>query len=177
MMRTIKQRFKGITVQIISIITIGLLAACKSSKDVALTTYINQVKKRSAQPIEPIPEYTLLAKYSYPEHDTRRSPFKPKEEKKIDNRAPNISRPKQPLEEYPLDALKFVGVLKQGAIIWCLISKPDAMIIKVKVGDYMGKNFGRVISVSENSLTLEETIRILGKWERKITIFNLNASK
>ncbi|MDX1836656.1 pilus assembly protein PilP [Legionella taurinensis] len=155
----------------------AVLAGCTSSADSELTRYINEIKSRPGRPIEPIPQVAPLPKFTYPEVDSRRSPFKPKEIKMTneDKLAPNTNRPKQPLEQYPLDSLKFVGVLKENETVWGLISKPDGEIVRVKPGDYMGQNFGKVISISNELLKLEETTQIAGKWKKQITTINLNA--
>lgn len=163
---------------LISVIMIVTLAACSSTEDMELSRYIYDIKARKATPIDPIPDFVSIEKFLYPENDMRRSPFKKKEVPKVDDRlAPNTNRPKQPLEQFPLDALKFVGILKQDSTIWGLISQPDGSIARVRVGDYMGQNFGKIISISDTSLKLEETVQISGKWEKKVTTFNLNASE
>ena len=94
-----------------------------------------------------------------------------------DQLAPDTKRPKQRLEQFPLDALKFVGTLEQGSSTWGLISLPNGEIVCVRPGDYMGKNFGRILRITDTVLVLEETIRAAGKWQKKQTIFNLNAGK
>lgn len=158
-------------------VMIALIAACASSADEELSRYINEIKIRPAKPIEPIPVFIPLEKFIYPEQDNRRSPFKQKEAMKtVDPFAPDTKRTKQALEQFPLDALKFVGVLKQGSVVWALISQPNGDVTRVKIGDYMGQNFGKVIRINDTTLKLEETVQVAGKWERKITTFNLNAS-
>lgn len=158
------------------VLLIIMLLGCESSEDDYLNNYINNIKARKPKPIESIPDIVPLAKFVYPEKDNRRSPFKQKEVIKIDKYAPNKNRPKEPLEHFPLDALRFVGVLKQGSLIWGLISKPGGEIVRVKIGNYMGENFGKIIDLTDTSLKLEETVQVEGKWEKKITVFNLNAS-
>jgi type IV pilus assembly protein PilP len=152
------------------------LSGCSSSADDELTRYINQVKAKSARPIPPIPEFPPLKAFQYPDPDERRSPFHLTELKQQENEnlnAPNMKRPKQALESYPLDALKFVGTLKQENQIWALISTPIGTISRVMVGEYMGKNFGKVIKVTDKALEIEETVQVEGKWEKKMTTFNL----
>ncbi|KTD50639.1 type IV pilus biogenesis protein PilP [Legionella quinlivanii] len=163
---------------LIVILTGYVLSGCDTSADLELSRYINEVKSRKAQPIEPIPTIKPLAKFVYPENESRRSPFKPKTVKQFqDKLAPNTKRPKQPLEEYPLDSLKFVGILKQDNMIWGLISKPSGEIVRVRPGDYMGQNYGKIIQITNNILKLEETIQIDGKWEKKVTSFSLSAKE
>ncbi|WP_058483009.1 pilus assembly protein PilP [Legionella spiritensis] len=154
------------------------LASCSSSADSELSRYINKIKSRKARPIEPLPSFKPLPKFAYPDIDTRRSPFKPKEIKASEDKyAPNTNRSKQPLENYPLDSLKFVGILKQGPTIWALVSEPGGEIARVKPGDYMGQNYGKVISITNQLLKLEETVQIAGKWKKRITTININAGE
>lgn len=149
------------------------LFACHSSVD-DLTHYINTIKSRPAAPIEPIPTFTPLKKFNYPEDMPRRNPFVPLAPKQQEDLfAPNINRTKQPLEAFPLDALKFVGILRQEGKLWGLIMQPGGLITRVKVGDYMGQNFGQVLSIKNKVINLEETIKINGLWKKRGMIINL----
>ena len=56
---------------------------------------------------------------------------------------PDLNRPKEPLEAFPLESLKMVGVLQQKNTNFALI-KADTGLYRVKVGNYMGQNFGIV---------------------------------
>jgi type IV pilus assembly protein PilP len=153
-----------------------LLGAC-SSDDSELKRYINMIKTRPARPIEPIPEFQPLKKFIYPEKDNRRSPFKPVVAEQEESFAPNIKRPKQPLEAFPLDALNFVGILKEGPMLWALISQPGGFVSRVKPGDYMGQNYGQILSIQDKAIQLEETLNVNGKWEKKTTTLTLRAPK
>jgi len=163
----------------IYLLLVCLIVGCSSSADSELARYIYEVKLRKSAPIEPIPELLPLETYIYPEHPERRNPFKLKAVKtqQVDMLAPNTARPKEPLEMFPLDALKFVGIWKQGGVTWGLVSQPGGVVTRVKVGTYMGQNFGRIISITETSLKLEERVQASGKWDSKITTFNLNTSE
>lgn len=142
------------------------LLGCSSDED--LRQYIQDIKSRPSKSIEPIPTFEPPPKFLYPEEEKRRSPFKPiPVPQEVDRFAPNINRPKQPLEAFPLDALKFVGILKEGSSIWGLIRQPNGMVARVKSGDYMGKNFGQIIRITNETIELEETVQIGGKWEKK----------
>lgn len=149
-----------------------ILIAC-SSDESKLSRYINTIKARPPRPVEPIPEPQPIAKFIYPEVDSRRSPFKPIVEQAEDAFAPNVKRPKQPLEHFPLDALKFVGILKQGKLVWALIGQPGGLVSRVKLGDYMGQNYGQVIDIKDKVILLEETVQTAGKWEKKKIKFDL----
>lgn len=167
--------------QQINILLIGslslLLMAC-SGDNSDLTKYINDIKARPAIKIEPIPQFAPLPIFKFPENDNRRNPFKPVDQKKrADVDAPDQKRVKQPLEAFPLDALKFVGTLKQGNEIWALIKLPGKQVSRIRVGEYMGQNYGRVILIKNEFIKLEETIKNSGTWEKHITTINLDTGK
>ncbi|PJD93282.1 MAG: pilus assembly protein PilP [Legionella sp.] len=152
------------------------LSACTGDNS-DLIKYINDVKSRPGAPIEPLPRFSFLPHFKFPENDSRRSPFNPIDVKKTDDFTPDEHRAKQPLEAFPLDALKYVGILKQGNQLWALIQDPGKKIIPVRVGNYIGLNYGRVVSINANELKLEERIKKTGAWEKQITIIQLNTSK
>lgn len=157
------------------IILVSMTLASCGGDEGDLTRYINKIKSRPARQIEPIPEFAPLAKFQYPEDIARRSPFLPIEKKKkTDEQAPNQNRPKDPLESFPLDALKFVGILREGRMTWALIRLPDDKIARVRVGEYMGQNFGVVLSIKDNLIKLQETVQVAGKWQKKTTLLRLN---
>jgi len=87
--------------------------------------------------------------------------------------APDQNRPKMPLEKFPLDALKFVGTLKDGSMKWGLIAEPGGRIVRVKPGDYMGENYGKILQISDDALVLQETLKVSGRWEKKNTTIRL----
>jgi type IV pilus assembly protein PilP len=167
---------KQIYLLIIGILT-SMLSAC-SGDNSDLMKYIHDIKTRPGRAIEPIPQFSPLPIFRFPDEENRRNPFKPIDtKKKNDGDAPDSKRQKQPLEAFPLDALKFVGILKQGSEIWALIKQPDHQISRVRVGDYMGQNFGRVISITNTIIKLEETVRTTGKWEKQVTTIELDTGK
>lgn len=155
----------------------GLLTAC-SGDNSDLQRYIREVKSRPGRTIEPIPKFAPLPIFKFPESEARRSPFKPVEKAKGNDKfAPDVKRAKQPLEAFPLDALKFVGILKQDNETWALIKEPSKQIARVRVGNYMGLNYGKIISIKNDVIKLEESVRNSGAWEKKITTLNLEAGK
>ncbi|TAL59097.1 MAG: pilus assembly protein PilP [Legionella sp.] len=165
------------TQKIVLLVALSVLLTACSSDNTDLQNYINEVKQRPGRPIEPIPKLSPLPIFKYPEGDVRRSPFKPVNVHKTDQFAPDQKRKKQPLEMFPLDALKFVGTLKEGNVIWALIKEPDNQVLRVRIGDYMGQNYGRVIAIKEDMLKLEESLQDAGKWQKKVTTINLDTGK
>jgi type IV pilus assembly protein PilP len=61
---------------------------------------------------------------------------------------PDLDRPKEPLELYPLESLKYVGVMTRKKVSYAIIQAESALH-QIKIGNYMGQNFGVVVDVSE----------------------------
>ena len=84
---------------------------------------------------------------------------------------PDFNRPKEPLEAYPLESLKMVGVLQQRKASFALV-KADVGLYRVKVGNYMGQNFGLITTITESQIQVRELIQdAAGDWtERQSTM-------
>jgi type IV pilus assembly protein PilP len=81
---------------------------------------------------------------------------------------PDFNRRKEPLEAYPLENLKMVGVLQQHRIAHALIKAPDNNVYRVRAGNYLGQNFGRIVNVTESTVVLKEVVQDSGgSWEEK----------
>lgn len=148
--------------------SLGLIA-CNSSENSSFVAYIKDVKSRSRLPVEPRAKIESLAIFHYPEDNKRPNPFKPKLNYFDDDKSiVNTKRPKQPLEQFALESLSFVGLMRKGSITWALISRMDGLISSVQLGDYMGKNEGKIISIKEDSIQLEERVLVSGNYTKKI---------
>ncbi len=85
--------------------------------------------------------------------------------------APEMTRRKEPLEAFPLDAMAMVGSLNKTGIPVALL-KVDNLIYQVKVGSYLGQNYGKVVRITENSIQLREIAQdATGDWiERPVSL-------
>ncbi len=140
-----------------------LISGC-SRDNADLDAYIASVKQRPSREIAPIPAIESYIPFEYPEHE--RDPFDksivaPKllpEEISRSNIKINRNRPKEYLEGYPLDALKMVGTLKQQGELWALIKTPDGTVQRVKKGNYLGQNHGRITAINDSRVELIEIV-------------------
>jgi len=64
----------------------------------------------------------------------------------------------EPLEDFPLDTLRFKGTITKNGEKWGLIFAPDNTIHRVQVGNYMGQNHGRVIELTDTEIKLTEIV-------------------
>ena len=85
--------------------------------------------------------------------------------------ASEMNRRKQPLESFPLDTMSLVGSVNKGGSPLALL-KVDNLLYQVRLGDYLGQNFGRVVRVTETELGLRELVQdAAGEWtERAVTL-------
>lgn len=69
-----------------------------------------------------------------------------------------------------------VGSLKsEDGTYWALIKDNNNMIYKVKNGNYIGKNFGKITKVSSEGIELEEIISdSLGSWKSNSIFMKLD---
>lgn len=148
------------------------LVGC-SSNDKEIERYIAQVRARPPQGMEPIPEFKKTPGFAYSASD-RRSPFA---KRKIETgMQPDLNRPKEPLESYPLDGLKLVGILRQSGKEWGLILTPEGKVYRVTTGHHLGTNFGVVVEVTRKSLVIDEMFQGPQGWEPRRTSLVVSAT-
>jgi len=141
------------------------LAACNPQQD-DLNRYIAEVKDRPATPIPPIPAVRTYTPYKY-EGLLGRDPFRTSTSEGSDQVAtggpakgprPDLQRPREYLERFELDTLVMVGTFSREASEWALVKDPDGVVHRVAVGNYMGKNHGKVSGISNDEVQLSEFI-------------------
>lgn len=153
------------------------LVSCGSGKGDDLDKFMEDAGKDMRVKIDPLPEVKPYVPFQYNADNTLSDPFKPRkaEVNKSNGIHPNFQRPKEPLEAFPLESLKFVGVLSKNKLNYALIKTPDNTIQQVKIGNYLGQNFGIVTDVTETSVMLKEIIQddLSGDWTERSSSINL----
>jgi type IV pilus assembly protein PilP len=135
-----------------------LLAGCSGGQD-DLLRYIDQVKAKPGGRIEPLPQVKPYETFTYAGEDLR-SPFQPD---RPDGRGtagvrPDASRPKEYLEQFPLDTLRMVGTLDREGRTFALLQSDDGLVHRVTPGNFVGQNDGRVVAVTEAEVKVEELV-------------------
>ncbi|WP_027147900.1 pilus assembly protein PilP [Methylobacter tundripaludum] len=148
------------------VVVMALLAGCSNDDFSDLTRYLSEVKARPKEPIKPLPEIKVIEPFMF-KPDGLRDPFKPLEQPEqaqgIDVSAgsgikPDTSRRKEELEAFPLDGLRMVGTIDMKSSLWGLVKASDGTIYRVKVGNYVGKNYGKVIRIVSDKIELMEIV-------------------
>jgi len=142
-----------------------LLSGC--GRDMTdLETWVAEVKARKSKAIDPIPQMKQYEAFAYV-GENRRDPFvasqgesRPAGEggESASTIRPDLNRSKEPLEEFPIDALRLVGIVNFNKKTYALVKAPDAVIHRVTVGDHLGQNYGRIGKITEAEVSLTEII-------------------
>ncbi|MBL8326441.1 MAG: pilus assembly protein PilP [Rubrivivax sp.] len=78
--------------------------------------------------------------------------------------AAELNRRREPLEAFPLDAMSMVGSYNKQGRAHALL-KVDNLLYQVKVGDYLGQNYGLIKRIGETEITLREIVQdAAGEW-------------
>jgi type IV pilus assembly protein PilP len=51
-----------------------------------------------------------------------------------------------------------VGTLERGAFNWALVKDPEGGIHRVKVGNYLGRNHGKIVELTDTYLAVVEIV-------------------
>ncbi|PIT63965.1 hypothetical protein BHC47_03060 [Snodgrassella alvi] len=79
--------------------------------------------------------------------------------------APDLNRPKQILENYPLNQLFYVGLIQAAGKAPSALISADEHIYTVNIGNYLGENFGRITSITPDEIVISELVEdSSGKW-------------
>ncbi|HET8699122.1 MAG TPA: pilus assembly protein PilP, partial [Gammaproteobacteria bacterium] len=62
------------------------------------------------------------------------------------------------LEQFPLDSLTMVGTLSDQRASFALVQSADGLVHRVTVGNHMGQNYGRIVSISDTEIKLVEIV-------------------
>jgi len=166
--------FKGRTILMAALVSLGLTACSTDMSD--LREFVEKEKTSQKPKVAPLPEIKPYETFRY-ESSHLKDPFEPFEVarptatvkasggKKGTGPKPIEGRPREALESFPLDVLRMVGVLEQNNVMWALLKGNDGTIHRVKTGNYIGQNHGKIINISEEKISLLEIVPDgLGDW-------------
>lgn len=153
-----------------------VLAGCGAEQD-ELRAWMEQ-QKRDVRPN--VPPLTAPKRFD-PQPYLQAATVEPYSAQKLmvalkqESRQPNslfageINRRKEPLEAYPLDSVAMVGSVVRGGRPFALL-KIDNLLYQVKLGDYVGQNYGKIVGITETEVTVREVIQdAAGEWIERPT--------
>lgn len=149
----------------------ALLVACGGEEHSDLRQFVKESDNLPRGRVPALPEAKIYEPFVYNAFDLL-DPFKPRKieppKTAAGGLAPDPNRRREPLESFPLESLKMVGTLQQKSQVFALIKTPDNNLFRVKTGNYVGQNFGRIVEVSDSLIKLKEIVQDSGgNWEEK----------
>lgn len=157
-----------------ALVTLALSGCSRDTSD--LEQFVQQAKATKKSKIAPLPEIKPHETFRY-EASHLRHPFEPFVIQRPtpvgvttaagNGPRPIENRPREALEAFPLDTLRMVGTLDQEQT-WALIKANDGTIHRVKAGNYMGQNHGKILRITETNIELMEIVPDgLGNWTER----------
>lgn len=161
------------------IVSVVLLTACSGGHE-DLQQFVNETRAKPVGKVPPIPVFKPYQAFTYAAQALRPPFEKPVDILALQKRRgdsqikPDFSRPKQFLEGFDLDNLSMVGTLSNTKGVWALVRDTEASVHRVAVGNYMGRNHGKVIELGDTFISLIEIVPDgLGGWLERPKTINL----
>ncbi|MCK8665052.1 pilus assembly protein PilP [Pseudomonas azerbaijanoccidens] len=140
------------------------LAGCGGGEDFGdLDAYMNEMRLRAPGKIEPTPTFRSYPTFTYNAANLR-SPFS--RQVRVDlagqkhgsrNVKPDPSRVKQYLEGFNIEQFEMVGTMSNAAGSFALLRGAGG-VHRLKVGDYLGRNDGRIVAISSDQVDVVEIV-------------------
>lgn len=150
---------------VIALATCLLLVGCARVDNFGdLQGFVDEVKTRPGAAVEPVPEFVPYEGFIYGAASLR-SPFEVP--LVIDGETgvmlaqdvePDFERAREYLEGQSLSELNMVGRLVRSGVYEALIEDAFGEVHRVSVGNYLGRNYGRIENIGETSLSLIEIV-------------------
>ena len=166
----------------IAVLLSMLLIACSGAEHEDLRQWMSETSKGIKGKI---PELPQVKPYEAVPYDVGNllDPFKPgkigPDQKKGGGGGlqPDLDRPREPLEAYPLESLKYVGVMTRKGTSFAIVLV-DGALYQVRAGNYMGQNFGVITQISESELKLKELVQDpAGDWTERESVLMLQGQE
>lgn len=158
----------------------ALLAACGDSRD-ELQQWMDEQRRMAKPRVPPLlpprkfDPQPYLAMPAVEPFSTQKLVVAIKQE----NREPNsllaaeLNRRRDPLEAYPLDAISMVGSVVRDGRSYALL-RVDSLLYQVRVGEYIGQNYGKVLRITETEVALREIVQdAVGEWVERTSTLQL----
>jgi type IV pilus assembly protein PilP len=176
---------RAFTRALLTLASVALIAGCSAENQYKdLKGFMDEVDSRGKGQIEPLPEFLPYQAFAYSAGNLR-SPFEPPvvvkpidPNKKSSTVKPDLNRVKQYLEQFNVGQIAMVGTLSQGSKLYGLVRDPNGGVHRIQLGDYMGTDFGKILSINENQIELMEIVADgTGGWVERERTMSLGAGQ
>lgn len=141
------------------------LGACSNNEEmIALEAEVSAIVNRPPGAIEPPPEFVTYEAFTYSAASLR-GPFDvPYDANAVrgsqqnNEVMPDLNRTPEVLESFAIGNLVMVGTLARGAQRWALIRDETGNVTRAGIGNYMGRNHGRIVAITERQVDVTEIV-------------------
>lgn len=147
---------------LVALAAVVTIAACSSDRS-DLEQWVQQTLARPPEPVEPLPSVLAPEPVIYDAYEIRDPFTRPQAEGAGDSGAadgprPDPDRRREVLERFPLDTLSMVGTIEVDGQTYGLVADVDGVIHRVREGNYMGQNHGRILRITPVAIELVELV-------------------
>lgn len=174
---------RGISLLSLSMLT--MLSGCGDGGVQEVKAWMDEARRQAPVSVQKISPPKTFAPFVYASKDEV-DPYSPAKlsaalaKLQVDANSavkPDLDRRKDPLENYPLDTIAMVGTLQKPGLIYALL-QVDKSVFQVKVGNYIGQNYGMITKIGETEVELKEIVRdAAGEWTERKAKLELQENK
>jgi type IV pilus assembly protein PilP len=158
------------------VLGVCVLGACGGESHQDLRAWMADQGRGVKGKLDPLPQVKPYEPFTYNAFDLA-DPFKPRKIEPVkggSKLAPDLNRRREPLESFPLESLQMVGTLQRGKNTFALVRTTDKDVYQVKVGNYMGQNFGVIVGIEDADIKLKELVQDgAGDWTERTSTLQL----
>lgn len=141
----------------------AILAGCGDQGHEEIRQWMEESARDLKGGVPPLPELKPFPVVSYDAAD-KPDPFSAQridpEKKDGGANKPDFDRPKEQLENYPLESISFVGVVnKTRSKANYAVVQVDGVVYQVGKGNYLGQNFGRIVDITPSEIVIKEIVQ------------------
>lgn len=143
-----------------------------------IDTFMRQMDNQPSGNIDSLPQFRAYEAFAY-QAKALRSPFKQPvrisltTEQIKRNVKPDTNRVKQYLEQFDVDTFRMVGSISNEDGFWGLVHGSGG-VYRVQVGDYLGRDHGRITFIDDQQLQLVEIVPAGPKyWIERPRVLNI----
>ena len=155
-----------------------LMLACNGEQGDDLDQFMANAETANnmSKDVQPLPEVLPYTPLQYNVDGALHDPFMSRKTRTgSGSLQPNTNRPREALESFPLESLVYVGSLSKKNLKYALIKTPEETLQRVRVGNYLGPNFGLITAINDDAIEIKEVIQddVSGDWVERNASINL----
>ena len=152
-----------------------LLSACASDEHEDINAWMAQQAEGLRGRVPPLPQLQTFPVVAYDAGNLvdpyQASKLEP--DKRTSGNRPDTNRRREPLEFYAIETMKMVGMMNMKGVPVALILA-DKNVNQVRVGNYIGQNFGVITKITETEVSIKELIEDAnGDWVERVATMQL----